>query len=334
MGRINWVDASRGLAFLMVIYYHLSTKGHGGIVPYFSPVFLTIFFFVSGYLTKSGKNFIDVFEQRTRTLFVPLILFGFLCGFILNICKHMTLKDGFIDAFQDVFCQYGEHRALWFIASLYVFSLIFYWIDYFCRTQKQLLIVCFGLIFVNQIIKYTMEVPELPWRMDTCLWACAIMGLGKLYRGCELEFDKTMLKWWIVLLSFVSYLMMIYVGHQNIIYYGSSNWLYAIAIPATGLLSMLYVSKKIIVNSKVFLFIGTNTLVYFALHRQILNGVESFFFKYIYSMEINPSLWINLIEVVIIAALLVIPTCIINKYIPQVIGKGWKIPILCQYHKK
>ena len=74
--RLNWLDSMRGLAFLMVIYYHLSTRNVGGIVPYFSPVFLTAFFFVSGYLTKSGLPFGKVLEQRTRTLFVPLLIFG------------------------------------------------------------------------------------------------------------------------------------------------------------------------------------------------------------------------------------------------------------------
>ena len=79
--RIKWLDTSRGLAFLMVIYYHLSTRSVGGIVPYFSPIFLTTFFFVSGYLTTSGILFKKVFEQRTRTLLFPLVFFGFWGGY-------------------------------------------------------------------------------------------------------------------------------------------------------------------------------------------------------------------------------------------------------------
>ena len=37
------------------------------------------------------------------------------------------------------------------------------------------------------------------------------------------------------------------------------------------------------------------------------------------------SVWVNLIEVMVIAALLAIPTWFINKYIPKVTGKGWKL---------
>lgn len=74
--RKKWLDAMRGLAFLMVIYYHLSTRNAGSILNYFTPVFLTSFFFVSGYLTKDGFPFGKVLEQRTRTLFVPLLIFG------------------------------------------------------------------------------------------------------------------------------------------------------------------------------------------------------------------------------------------------------------------
>lgn len=55
--RINWVDVSRGLAFLMVIYYHLPMMD-SGVMNFFQPVFLTTFFFISGYLFKGGNHFL------------------------------------------------------------------------------------------------------------------------------------------------------------------------------------------------------------------------------------------------------------------------------------
>ena len=71
MLRLKWLDISRGLAFLMVIYSHLEYK-ENMIMRYFSPMFLTMFFFVSGYLFKEKCSFQKVLEQRTRTL---LLLF-------------------------------------------------------------------------------------------------------------------------------------------------------------------------------------------------------------------------------------------------------------------
>ena len=73
--RLNWIDVSRGIAFLMVIYSHLEYK-NDFLMHFFSPIFLTTFFFVSGYLYKEGIGFKQVLEQRTRTLLLPLFILG------------------------------------------------------------------------------------------------------------------------------------------------------------------------------------------------------------------------------------------------------------------
>lgn len=73
--RLKWLDISRGIAFLMVIYSHLEYKDDM-IMRYFKPMFLTMFFFVSGYLFKEKCSFSKVFEQRTRTLLLPFLILG------------------------------------------------------------------------------------------------------------------------------------------------------------------------------------------------------------------------------------------------------------------
>lgn len=73
--RLKWLDIARGLAFLMVIYSHLKYKDDM-VMRYFSPVFLTMFFFVSGYLFKENCTFSKVLEQRTRTLLLPFLTLG------------------------------------------------------------------------------------------------------------------------------------------------------------------------------------------------------------------------------------------------------------------
>lgn len=73
--RLKWLDIARGLAFLMVIYSHLKYKDDM-VMRYFTPMFLTMFFFVSGYLFKENCSFAKVLEQRTRTILLPFLTFG------------------------------------------------------------------------------------------------------------------------------------------------------------------------------------------------------------------------------------------------------------------
>lgn len=73
--RLKWLDIARGLAFLMVIYSHLKYKDDM-VMRYFTPMFLTMFFFVSGYLFKENCSFAKVLEQRTRTILLPFLTLG------------------------------------------------------------------------------------------------------------------------------------------------------------------------------------------------------------------------------------------------------------------
>lgn len=93
--RINWLDISRGLAFLMVIYSHLEFC-NDSVMRYFSPVYLTTFFFVSGYLFKENCSFSKVFEQRTRTLLLPFLALGMIMigmNQVLSFHEHIPFWD-------------------------------------------------------------------------------------------------------------------------------------------------------------------------------------------------------------------------------------------------
>ena len=237
-------------------------------------------------------------------------------------------KQGLIallDPLKGVFYQYGDHQTLWFIASLYLYSLVFHFVDVCAKTPKRLLGLSVLLIIFNQILLYILHCPVLPWRLHCCMWACGIMGIGKVYRQYEHRVDKTVLKWPIVSGCLLAYFCLITYGKVSVNFWGHPNWLYASALPLTGMTVMLYLSKHVTVNSKALLYVGANTLVYFALHRQILQLVERLFVKMQQGFSIEASIVTNLLEVLVIALLLVVPTFLINKYIPQVTGKGWKL---------
>lgn len=328
MNRVAWLDTSRGIAFLMVIYYHLSTCDSGGIVPFFTPVFLTVFFFVSGYLSKSNQSFLSVLEQRTRTIFIPFLFFGLLGGLLKNLCSDQShgIQNALFESVKGCFYQYGEYQTLWFLVSLYIFSLIFYWIDRFCKNNTILLIVCSCLIVIGQLLLYVLKIPSLPYKFHTVFFACALMGLGKVYKAYEERIDKLLFKKYIIVILLLSYIILVFVFKPYINYYGNRNWLLAFYIPFSGLIVFLYFSKKISKNE--FLrYIGSNSLLYFAIHRQVLIVVESICKRIMALTNSSPSVYINIIEVFVIAILIALPVFFINKYCPQIFGKGWKIKL-------
>lgn len=91
--RLVWIDSARGLAFLMVIYAHIEFTNEI-LMAYFSPVFLTMFFFVSGYLFNEKRGFVDSFKQRCQTIIVPFLVFGLLnilLGHFVSFNEHLPL---------------------------------------------------------------------------------------------------------------------------------------------------------------------------------------------------------------------------------------------------
>lgn len=79
----------------MVIYSHLEYC-NPTVMRYLSPVFLTTFFFVSGYLFKENCSFKKVLEQRTRTLLLPFLLSGMVMiamGQVLTFNERVPMLD-------------------------------------------------------------------------------------------------------------------------------------------------------------------------------------------------------------------------------------------------
>jgi len=158
--RINWIDVSRGLAFLMVIYSHLELCDDS-IMRYFSPVFLTTFFFVSGYLYKDDLPFKTILEQRTRTLLLPFLFLGFIMIGLSHILTFNSPKPLF-SQIKGLLLQNGENELLWFIAALYVCSIAFYFVLRYTKNKKSLFALIFVLFISNCLITRNITPPSLP----------------------------------------------------------------------------------------------------------------------------------------------------------------------------
>lgn len=324
--RLKWLDTARGLAFLMVVYSHLKYRDDM-VMRYFTPMFLTMFFFISGYLFKESYSFLKVLEQRTRTLLLPFLILG---GIIILLSNIMTFNEKIPleDEIKGLLLQNGYNQLLWFIAALYVYSLVFYWIEHFCNSVNTLMGVCSLLFIVNVIYSYWLKGPNLPWHIMSSGYACFYMALGKYYKYHEKEID-TFWDWRKLLLIAVVYIGFITVTGISCSFNGSKYIIDSAILSVMSLILGVAVSKTLFQESKLMLFVGANTLFYFAFHGKGYSLLQTIVERMMIAMSISHTFWIDeilgFIIVFLDVLLLILPAMFINKYFPWLLGKGFKL---------
>lgn len=319
--RIEWLDVSRGIAFLMVIYSHIGVCNME-VMKYFSPIYLTIFFFVSGYLFKENCRFSVILEQRSRTLLLPFLILGCI-SILLSQILTFNAKKSILDALKGLLYQNGVNQILWFIAALYIYSLIFYWIDKVCKNTKSLLFISVLLFMGNVFYKYWLKGEEIPWHISTFGFACFYMALGKLYKRYESQIDKIMTKFRLVILMIV-YIAVIFYFDLYVNFRGSMYIVDSLFLTLSGLLIIIYLSKYWI-NKKFFSFVGANTLFYFAFHGKVYSLLEFIASKLPIEHTEVTDLLLGM-TIVFLDAIILIPFAkFVNKYCPQILGKGFKL---------
>ena len=123
--RIEWVDIVKYVCIIMVMLSHLESRTDIWSA-FYSPFFLTAFFFTAGYVYKPKRNFIEFLYPKFRQLFVPWFLFSvfnILLSQVLSFNAHKSL----VEELKWNFLQIGgQGDQLWFVAALFVAFIPFY----------------------------------------------------------------------------------------------------------------------------------------------------------------------------------------------------------------
>lgn len=77
--RVDWIDYGKGICIIFVVLYHTqvyyANQSEASFI--YTPFFLTLFFFISGFLSYSQKK-IDIRKELTsitRSLLLPYFIF-------------------------------------------------------------------------------------------------------------------------------------------------------------------------------------------------------------------------------------------------------------------
>ena len=218
---------------------------------------------------------------------------------------------------------------MWFLALMFGADLVFYLIVQILKdNKKKIFIVTFILLMLSYIYSFTIKNP-LPWHIQMYGVASFFMSLGYLFNGtAEKIFDKYN-SIYLFIISFIMFLMLwlifiIFLNHKAVTFYSfGDNLLYYFAQILSSLI-MLISATKLLRGNKIVLYIGQNTLVLYGLHGKLESVYEVILKKTIGESNVITELISGILGVIIITAILLIVSYIMNKYLPFLVGKKRK----------
>lgn len=315
--RIKWIDIFRGILIILVVLSHQS-----GIpeiyLTFFTPFFLTGFFFISGYLFKN-RSIRDFIVNRIFSLLIPWLILS-----IVEILVNKGLMVSIISNINNIkepLSKILMGLSIWFLPCLFVTELYFIIISKILKNEKIRIILLIGLSIIGLVIMNPGE--RYFFHYDVALFMLLFYTIGYIYRKYEGKIKEKICNKLVFIIAIVIYLLirvLDFVFFKSQIDLATSkigNIPIYIISAILGILIIYIISNKI--NKKrnsILVFLGQNTLLYYSLHLKVMVTLDKFLLK----LNINDYIYC-FVNATLTIIILVIPVIIINRYLPIVSGK-------------
>lgn len=293
--RINWIDWAKCIAITMVVYGHIP-QTEGSFLPFYICTFhIPLFFFISGYLTKTRPNTKEEFKKCKHSLIIPYILYNIIFYPYWAIRLYIDQGIGFsildyiIKPFIGIpFLQINSpisssvNGAMWFVAVLLIMRLT---IHLCIHTSKPLLYIkIIALIFIGLYIismKHKLPLSMTIEGLFKCMPLYLLGYLTKQYHWLEeISIQKDFIVAFI-LLSISIWATFIY--KDSDCFTNQIIAFYIVLITATyGILLLCKVLNNI--TNPIIVNISIGTLMIMGLHWMFI-GTTNFLIEHILSMS-------------------------------------------------
>ena len=313
--RIEWIDNLRGLCMIFVCFHH-SGDCPVWFVKFYVPIFLTSFFFVSGFLFHNPSRILQPrqkFLNIITSLVIPYIIYCMCCCCLSLVTNGV---DGF--AMQLYLSLYGIKS--WFISALILIQLFCLTVFMTCNKCRQWVLPL--TLFLSLILYFNLPVRDYFWNFRNALLAYIFFGCGVIIRKCNiihhlLENDLFGIG------ILVAYILFIMVDTKYDLLNGCFNGAFSsypvfFAENMVGIPAMIYLCSRITSCNQLLLFIGANSLLYYYLPT-LINIVTDYLLSAIHLSDMSFPMLI--LVVLFKCVLMIIPVWFINKYIPVFAGK-------------
>lgn len=337
--RLAWLDIVKYICIMAVMLEHLeSTTDILGC--FFSPFFVLCFFAVAGYTHKSGQPFGSFMLKKIKTLLVPWLIFSVFDIVLSHLVSFSEHESIWVELGRNFLQVRGYGDQIWFVAALFMAFIPFWcFIELYSRkkpsTARRIAFIIIALLLFiadNQYSKH-MDGSVLPWGTSALPWhieyifqGMFYMTLGYYFReSWESGFDRLNTRTGRIVL-FAVYAFIIYLPYLVSVPEGLFAFSAVYVTPLVGMMLTFAVAKAVPANGYMC-YIGQNTLIYFALHGKVYSFIEGMLTRYaaqLYGAVLGNTLYSSLFAVVftlVLSLVLTIPTYIINRWFPFVLGR-------------
>lgn len=326
--RLVFVDIMKALCIMLVILGH-ADFANAPIKSWIYSFHMPVFFLITGMTfnmncSRTQEATYAFVYKKFKSLMIPFILWGVIysalsIGNIVRIAygSHWSL------------IQAGSLSSLWFLPVMFLAVCLLRFVC--CKMGAIRETYCARIIMAIVVIAFSYLIPDFkygyPWGMNIAFCACGFIVLGSVFRSLYGGISKNNHSVCIYVIfavagGFGTFLYKFNIpdsGYINMAESVYGNILIFLIVALSGGMFILNISVLLEKNkalSKLFSYIGRNSLIIFLIHRFILNLFGRFF--EIIKLNQSIELIVALIGTVAVSCL---AGAIIEKFAPVLCGK-------------
>lgn len=313
--RIDWIDISKGIGIILVMFGHCYLNS--SFVFWFTSFHMALFFLLSGYTISTCGNYFAFLKKKAKVLLIPYFFFVLLTMLINGVLAISHGKDYDIMQIFLLYLLQSRYTLLWFLPCLFIAINIVFFIGR--KIQHQNAWLCMSLLFFILFFLYKQFLYiDLPWNMDLSLLGAAFIFGGQFIKQLGIIKKNIFYGITALVLSIVfSVLNLNYIDKVD--WYSNSfgNPFLFLLSSFLGCYAVFLISMYL--KSRILLYIGAHSLVFYALHRIIIDAMLVIYGKFdiLYS---DDKLALAILSVVISILVLYPVNYLILKFIPWCIG--------------
>ena len=333
MNRINWIDWAKCIAITMVVFGHIPQR-EGSFLHYYICTFhIPLFFFISGYLTKSRIETKEEIKKCTHSLIIPYILYNLIFypywAIRLYLDKNIdfSIYDYIIKPIIGLILlqinspiSSSVNGVMWFVADLLIMRMIVHLCLHTSKSLffiKSIAILSIGIFFIA--ISQKIPFPRTIEGLFECMPIYLLGYLSKQYHWIEKISPKRNFFWALSLICISIYVSIVNQDSESILYKIIN--LYIVIITATyGTLFLCKILDSI--TNQVILNVSNGTLMIMGLHWMFI-GTTNFILEHTLSMKTGITYsWVIAIIFALCIDAVIYPLIILSKkHMPILLGK-------------